>query len=333
MNNELLMSLELLINNKDMDTSRVLHQLKNLITRFEHSGTDSCDSFTIQQLCIEMKQIITQGKPNEIIQSGFNNFDKKFGGFLPGELTVVGSRPSMGKTQFLVNLAVNIMKTCPILFFTYDLSRILLTSRFVAAISDIQAGKIVRNHVTKEEKHHLLDSIEKLASFELYINDCCRNSPSSFEQLCCKHVIENNVKVIFVDSLQFMSSNDVCMERPHEIAYIMDRLKSIAKEYNVSLIVTAQLNRSLECRGGSKRPILADFKDSGAIEEFADKVIFLYRPSYYYLYEDMQGRDTKNIMQIIIGKNRNGEVGDMLLKYNTGFTIFSESDMEEMKMY
>jgi len=230
----------------------------------------------------------------------------------------------MGKTQLLVNLALNISTTRPILYFTFDLSQFLLTNRFISSLSTISAHKILQQNLTQEEKNILMAVESKFNQYQLYINDSCNNSISNFASHCKKQIEENGVKVIFVDYLQMMSSNKYRNNRELEISHISRELKSIAKDYNVCIIAASQLSRAVEMRGGIKHPHLSDLRESGAIEQDADKVLFIYRPEYYGLTLDEDGNNTEGLTELILAKNRNGSLGTTKLQRSSNFTNYRD---------
>lgn len=217
-------------------------------------------------------------------------------------------------------------QTIPVLYFTFDLSEYLLTSRFIASVSGIPASKILQHDLTDEERNKLSSIENELNRHKLFINDSYNNSLTAFKAHCQKQIEENGVKVIFVDYLQMMSSNKYRNSRELEISYISRELKNIAKDFNVCVIATSQLSRALESRGGSKHPQLSDLRESGAIEQDADKVIFIYRPEYYGLECDEEGNNTAGLTEIILAKNRNGSLGSIKLLRDNYFTNFRSFD-------
>jgi len=249
-----------------------------------------------------------------------------FGGFGLGEFIVIGGRPAMGKTQLLVNLSLNISQIIPVLYFTFDLSEFLLTSRFISSVSGIPASKILQHDLTNEEKNKLSLVDSQLSKHKLFINDSYNNSLTAFKAHCQKQIEENGVKVIFVDYLQMMSSNKYRNSRELEISYISRELKNITKDFNVCVIATSQLSRAVESRGGSKYPHLSDLRESGAIEQDADKVIFIYRPEYYGFECDEEGNNSAGLTEIILAKNRNGSLGNIKLLRDNYFTNFRSFD-------
>jgi replicative DNA helicase len=324
MENNLLERIIKIVNSK-ADEVDLFFLLKKEVYEYEMHQGSIRDSKEISILFQENIKILEGNiHVNPLIKSGFTDLDKEIGGFSPGELIIVGGRPSMGKTQFLVNLALNICKTIPVQYFTYDLSSTLLTNRFISALSGIATSKILHLDLTTEMKMKLDSLKNEIMSLPIYINDSCSNSVTSMKTHCIKQIEEHGVKVIFVDYIQMMSTNRYRNNRELEISYITRELKSFAKDMNVCIIASSQLSRAVETRAYSRLPQLSDLRDSGAIEQDADKVIFIYRPDYYQIEEDAYGNSTNGLVELIVAKNRNGPVVTVKLQRDDDFTTFSD---------
>lgn len=307
------------------DESDLLYQLKKLTYEFDMQSSHMRDSKAISTLFSEnIKSIEGKSDNNNVIKSGFVNLDKVIGGFSPGELVVIGGRPGMGKTLLLVKLALNISSHYPVQFFTYDLTSFLLTNRFISNLSGIAMSKILQFDFKQEEKAKLTSLEKDLKDHRIFINDSYSNSVTAFKEHCLKQIEELGVKVIFLDYLQMMSTSRYRNSRELEISYITRELKNFAKDNDVCIIVSSQLSRAVETRGWSKQPLLSDLRDSGSIEQDADKVIFIYRPEYYNIMEDEEGNNTDCIVELIIAKNRNGIVETVKLKRDEDFTTFND---------
>lgn len=316
--------IENIIGNENADENEILFLLKNLLEEAELAKNSAKESKKISELVTENLTLLRNGRRGEnLIQTGFTDFDKKFGGFLEGELVVIGARPAMGKSFLLVNLALNISTTVPLVYFTFDLSEFSLTNRIISAISKIEYSNVVNNTLSDEESDRLSSIEKKINTCNLFINDSCYNSMPNFKSLCKIHIQENGVKVIIVDCLQLMSTYKFRSNREAEVSYISRELKSFAKENNVCVIASSQLSRSAEYREG-KRPQLTDLRESGAIEQYADKVIFVHRPEYYGISVDHEGNNIIGLAELILAKNRNGYVGEVKVRRNTNFTSFED---------
>jgi len=324
MTQDLQHKIENIINrNPQADDREIVFQLKQLLYETELQNYTGKEAKNIAGLVAEnIYQLNSETYQTAIIKSGFDDFDTQFGGFRLGEFVVVGGRPAMGKTQFLVNLSLNISATIPVLYATLDLSEFLLTNRFISSVSEIPASYILQRNLNEEQKNRLDTISDEFAKRQLFIHDCSNTSIAALKANCQKLIQENGVQVIVVDYLQLISSYRHRNYRELEISYICRELKNIAKEYNVCVIASSQLSRATESRYGEKRPQLSDLRDSGAIEQDADKVLFIYRPEYYGILADCEENSTAYMAEIIVAKNRNGRLGEFKLLRDNDFTNF-----------
>ena len=311
--------------NQQADDREIVFQLKQLLHEIELKNYVGNEAKNIVDLVAEsIYQLNEETHQNSFIKSGFNDFDELFGGLRLGEFVVVGGRPAMGKTQFLINVTLHISATVPVLFVTLDLSELLLTSRFIASVTEIPTNYILRHRLNEQQKTKLSTIGNVFEKRQLLIYDYCNISIAELKTICQKQIQEKGVKVIIVDYLQLMSSSKYPDNRANEMGYISRELKNIAKEYHVCVIASSQLNRGVENRFGlnNKRPQLSDLRESGAIEQDADKVLFINRPEYYGYIEDEVGDSLKCLAEIIVAKNRNGPLGEFQLVRDNDFTNF-----------
>jgi replicative DNA helicase len=327
MKQDIINKIQHIIANQEADEKEMLFQLKGMIYETELQNQIARESKNIADLVSEnLTQLKEETHQGNAIKTGFTEFDKLFGGFGLGELIVIGGRPSMGKTQLLVNLSLNISVATPVLYFTFDLSEFLLTCRFISSFTGIAVNKILQQELTDEQKAKLASIGNGFAKHKIFVNDSCNNSFTALKAHCQKQIEEHGVKVIVVDYLQMMSSNKYRNSRELEISFISRELKNIAKDFNVCVIAASQLSRAVETRGGSKHPQLSDLRESGAIEQDADKVIFIYRPEYYGIDCDEEGNSTAGLTELILAKNRNGSLGKVKLLRDANFTNYRDFD-------
>jgi len=309
------------------EESEMLYKLKKVIYEADVEQNTARNSKSMATLISEnIKQIQDETQKSSAIKTGFTQLDTNFGGFELGEIVVIGGRPAMGKTQVLVQLSLQISKTLPVLYFSFDLSEFSLSSRFLSCVSGIAVEKIMQNKLSNDEKQKVASFESNFKYHQLFFNDSCYHSISAFKALCENQIKENGIKVIVIDYLQLMGTNKYRHNREYEISYISRELKNMAKEYKVCILLSSQLSRALETRSGSKRPQLSDLRDSGAIEQDADKVLFVYRPEYYKIEEDDDGESTERRMELILAKNRNGVLGTVHLLRDENFTSFQAID-------
>ena len=320
---------ENIINRQDIDNETLEHKLKQLLYDMNRQKSANSDSEMLSDLFSQnLFDLQEMRDGNHIIRTGFEDFDNLFGGFFPGEYIVVGGAPAIGKTFFLVNLSLNISKTIPVLYFTFDLHKSVLTKRFISAISEVSINKILQNELTEEEIKKLLDIEKTVEKQMIFVNDGYRNSVSDLLTHCKKQVEKDGIKIIIIDCLQQMTSNRYRNNRDVELSYINRELKSFAKDYQVCIIASSQLNRSVSYRQGieGKTPLLSDLRDSGSIEQEADKVLFILRPEYYQITEDEFGNSLRGVTYLVVAKNKNGKTGKIKLITNASETGFRIND-------
>jgi len=326
MNEQLLQRIISIISNPVHSEREVLYQLRHVLYETEVERNLINESKDIRLLLNEDIDLIQNGTKQQLmIPTGFADFDKFFGGFAYGELVVLGGRPGMGKTLLLVNMTLNISVKIPVLYFTLDISETSLSYRFLSSASRIPLQRLLQNELTEEERTGLNSVMERMDSLQIFVNDSSNNSISALRLQCVKHINENGVRVIIIDYLQLMTSNRYRSSREQELCYICQELKSLAKEYNVCVIATSQLSRAVESRINSKKPMLSDLRESGGIEQSADKVMFLFRPDYYGFATLEDGSSSEYAAELILAKNRNGAIGEILLSRDVGFTNFSDA--------
>lgn len=264
-----------------------------------------------------------------LISTGFMSLDGELNCLRPGELVILGGRPGMGKTQLMVQLCINLLQqNIKCAYLSLELSANQLCKRFVANVSDLSFSEIdkIKSPAVKKV---LINNINSIKNWPLYIEDNTSYHINDLMAVCEKLVNENSVKVVFIDYVQLLAMNSHKLNREQELSIVSGELKKLARRLNIVIICSSQLSRQVENRpGGSKRPQLSDLRESGAIEQDADKVVFIYRPEYYGLEVDENNRSTKNKVEIVIAKNRNGNCGtSVLYKTNNFSSLFEEDDI------
>ena len=264
------------------------------------------------------------------VPSGFSALDRVTSGWQNSDLVIVAARPGMGKTAFVVsamrNAAVDFGKAVAI--FSLEMSSLQLVNRLISAEAELDSEKIKKGSLAEYEWAQLNHKIAALSAAPIFIDDTPALSIRELRTKCRRLKAHHDVALIIVDYLQLMSGNTDGRggNREQEIASISRALKGIAKELNVPVIALSQLSRSVETRGGDKKPQLSDLRESGSIEQDADMVIFLYRPEYYKITEDEMGNPTQGMGEVIIAKHRNGSLETVQLKFIGRFTKFADLD-------
>ena len=297
-------------------------------------GFDTANSLVKQ--AIETIKSLRDKEGLSGIPSGFKDIDKETGGWQNSDLIIIAARPAMGKTAFLLSMARNIAveHKIPLALFSLEMASVQLITRMIASETGISSEKLRKGQMTNDEWQRLFNNVSELENAPLYIDETPSLSVFDFRAKCRRLVMQHGVKIIMVDYLQLMTANSGkggAGNREQEIATISRSLKAIAKELNVPVIALSQLSRSVETRPG-KRPQLSDLRESGAIEQDADIVSFIFRPEYYKITtwdndEDGAETSTENQAELIIAKHRNGATADVRMSFYKNIAKFADLDL------
>ena len=251
------------------------------------------------------------------VPSGFMALDRVTMGWQPSDLIIIAARPSMGKTAFALSMTRNITidYNKPVGYFSLEMSAQQLEMRLLVAESGLDFRDLRNGQLTPDQRKHL--ETLPLANAPLFIDDTPALSIFEFRSKARRLKLQHDVQLIIIDYLQLMTGpSETRGNREQEVSAISRSLKSIAKELNIPIIALSQLNRSVETRGGNKRPQLSDLRESGAIEQDADIVAFIHRPEYYGIHHDEDGIELQpGTTEIIVAKHRNGAVEDVKLRF------------------
>ncbi len=265
------------------------------------------------------------------IPTGYTKLDEMTSGWQKSDLVIIAGRPAMGKTSFALSVAKNIAVDYhePIAFFSLEMNNVQLVNRLISNTCEIAGNKILNGQLTPDEWERLDKNLRKLTGTPLYIDDTPGLSVFELRTKARRLVREKGVKIIMIDYLQLMNANGMKFgSRQEEVSTISRSLKGLAKELDIPILALSQLNRTVENREGleGKRPQLSDLRESGAIEQDADMVLFVHRPEYYHIFTDEKGNDLHGMAQIIIAKHRKGATGDVLLTFRGEFTRFQNPE-------
>lgn len=316
---------KIVLRSENYDEKYLLYKLKQLVLEadsrlFSREPTPALDSLLEQYTT----RLFEKSTEKNFIPTGIKSIDNNPSvRFTPGEYIIIAGRPAMGKTQLMTQIALNIAKTSAVLYNSFDMSAEMLLNRFLKTESKLHFDIIQNGNGSKEELKQLTDAIQRIKQLKIFVNDIYTHQLYKFMDYCHKQIEENDVKVIFVDYLQLMGGI-YYKNREQEISMISRELKSLARDYKVTVIVSSQLSRAVEVRAGDKRPILSDLRDSGSLEQDADKVFAIYRPEYYGFMEDADGNSTHHLMELLLVKNRNGAAMDLKLISNENFSFFND---------
>jgi len=263
------------------------------------------------------------------VPSGYTKLDRITSGWQKSDLIIIAARPSMGKTAFALSMAKNIAvdHNRPLGFFSLEMSSIQLVTRLIVSETELPSHRIRNGKLDDHEWKQLESNIKTLVEAPIFIDDTPAISLFEFRAKARRLKLQYNVELIVVDYLQLMTStSDARGSREQEVSAISRSLKAISKELEIPIIALSQLNRSVEMRSGNKRPQLSDLRESGAIEQDADLVIFIHRPEKFGILTDEEGNSNKGLAEIIVAKHRNGPIGDVTLRFREEMAKFVEPD-------
>ena len=270
------------------------------------------------------------------ISSGLNKLDEMTCGWQNSDLVIIAGRPAMGKTAFALSLAKNIAgdQKIPMAIFSLEMSDVQLTNRLISNACKIDGKKLLSGQLDKQDWLRLDKKLDILKVAPLYIDDTESLSVMELRTKARRLVKEHGVKLIMIDYLQLMTASGMRYNsRQEEVSLISRSLKGLAKELNIPVLALSQLNRGVESRVGpeGKRPQLSDLRESGAIEQDADMVIFLHRPEYYGILMSSDGLiDYKDKAEVIISKHRKGGTGIIMMEFKGEYTRFENCDDQSM---
>ncbi|RMG56424.1 MAG: replicative DNA helicase, partial [Bacteroidetes bacterium] len=270
-----------------------------------------------------------RGKDGSVvgIPSGIADLDKMTAGWQKSDLVIIAARPAMGKTAWALTLARNASLRFGegVAIFSLEMAAVQLVQRLITAEAELDAQKVRTGQLEEYEWKQLITRVGSLNKANIFIDDTPALSIWDLRAKCRRLKAEKNISIVVVDYLQLMSGNPTKNgNREQEIAGISRALKEIAKELDVVMIALSQLSRAVESRGGDKRPVLSDLRESGSIEQDADMVMFLYRPEYYGFETDDEGNSTVGQAELIIAKQRNGPTGTVKMQFIGKYGKFTD---------
>lgn len=304
---------------------RILEQSEQLIFDVS-SGKEQNDIVPIQDILMTAYQDMVQNSLNKDkltgIPTGFDELNRRTGGFHGGELIIIAGRPGMGKSSFAVNIAESaaISSKVSVAIFNLEMSKSMIVNRILCSQALVDSSKVRMGTFTSDDWQQLGSVVDSVAMAPIYIDDTASITVSEIRAKCRRLKQTKNLGLIVIDYLQLMQSSSRTDNRQQEISEISRSLKVLAKELDIPVIALSQLARTCETRS-DKRPILSDLRESGAIEQDADMVMFLYRDEYYN-----EDSEDKNIAECIIAKQRSGETGKFKLGWQGKYTKFVNID-------
>ena len=309
-------------NQKDVGDSIAV--LNKTIAELENSSDEQVTTFSIDQLLKDgvnrIENRFESGVSITGLETGFKDFDNITSGLQPADYVVIGARPSMGKTALAMNIVEHAVcnQDDQVVVFSIEMPAKSLMDRLFSAVGKIDANRIRNGQLQDDDWEKLAVAAHKMKDKKLVVNDQSTVSPNYIRSQLKSYEKNGKIGLVVIDYLQLMSIPNYKQGKVNEVTEISRSMKAIAKQFDCPVIVLSQLSRQVEQRP-DKRPINSDLRDSGAIEQDADLILFLYRDEYYN-----PETDRKGIAELICSKNRNGEVGTHYLQFQGKYTRFSD---------
>jgi replicative DNA helicase len=306
-----------------------------------HDQRSTDQIITIQDLLIEAFDRIDKRLENKEgvgVPTGFQDLDNLTGGLHDSELVVLAARPSMGKTALATNIAeyVTIEANVPTLFVSLEMARLELAQRMLCSQGRIDANKFRSGYLSKEDRTKLIEASAKLGKAPMYVDDTAARTCTEIAACARRLKRKKNLGLIVIDYMQLIQPDDPRDPRQEQVAKMARRLKGLARELKIPVLCLAQLNRQTEQGKETHRPRLSHLRESGAIEQDADVVMFIHREEYYYTREEAQEKGIAGQADVIVAKQRNGPTGDIKLAWfdkHTRFENLSQKPYEEFGEY
>ncbi len=294
-------------------------------------GSEKAD--TLVQTAIKKVEDISNQEGMSGVPSGFTKLDELTSGWQPSDLIIIAARPGMGKTAFVISMAKNmaIEFNQAVAVFSLEMSSVQLITRMISSETGISSTKLRKGNLQAHEWELLNEKVKNLSNAPIFIDDTPSLSIFDLRAKARRLVSQHGVKLIVIDYLQLMTAGTSSKgggNREQEISMISRNLKALAKELSIPVIALSQLSRAVETRGGSKRPLLSDLRESGAIEQDADIVSFIFRPEYYGQteWDDDSHSPCEGQGEFIVAKHRNGGLENIRLKFTGHLALFSDLD-------
>ena len=307
----------------------ILEDAESKIFRLVQNRNGSSDFTPVSQIVVNVIGEIEEAARNKGkvtgLSTGFTDLDNMLTGLHGGELLLVAARPAMGKTAFVLNIAhdLAVMHKKPCAIFSLEMSKEQLISRMIAIDAMVDSKSMKLGNMPDEDWDKVIESVDDIARAPLFIDDNSAITVSELRSKCRKLKQTQNIELIIIDYLQLMSSNRPVESRQQFISDVSRALKNIARELNIPVIALSQLSRAVDGRTDHK-PVLSDLRESGAIEQDADVVMFIYRDEYY----NPETTTKPQTAEIIIAKQRNGETGSIDLRWIGKYTKFADPEKQ-----
>lgn len=311
-------------------TIKKARQLQDQDNRDSERKLSASLAETVDEIQQVQKRILEGGSMLTGVPSGLKQEDKLTGGYQRGDLIILGARPGMGKTAKMLTTALEASRCgFPVGIFSMEMSHRDLSRRMISSEACFDISRLRKGEFLGNDAEHINNVISSIAELDVWIEDRPSASIDFIERRTSRWIARHDVRIVIIDYLQLITYSGQFKGNPvRQVTEIADRLKAMAKRHDIPVIALAQLSRAVETRGGSKRPQLSDLRDSGGIEQAADVVSFLYRPEYYDITEDENGRSLKRVAEVIYAKHRNGPRKTMTCAFDGKYMRFTDGEYE-----
>lgn len=263
------------------------------------------------------------------VTSGIGAIDSITGGWRNTDLVILAARPGMGKTSLALKYACEAATAgIPVGIFSLEMSSDQLATRMICMLAGVDSMRVRNGKMSQDDMRRFSVKADEVSQLPIFINDSASASIGQVRAEARRLKMRHGIGLLIVDYLQLMTASSDRGNREQEISEISRGLKAIAKEQEIPVIALSQLSRAVESRGGTKRPMLSDLRESGAIEQDADIVTFLYRPEYYGFYRDEEGADLAGVAELIFAKNRHGAIDTVRMQFHAEYTRFDNKKEE-----
>ncbi len=331
---KLIEDISTIVQNPNADESTIIAQLRSLLDKVD---TGERPGVVHAQPLADLYQkhfefwCGEEGRTN-VISSGLPGLDRATGGFRLGDYVVIGARPCMGKTQLMIDMALHMSKTIPVLFFSLDQSEFTFSAQLAATLAVLPTQALLNAPLASDMRAKLAGIGNDLQRRKLYTSCGSIRSLPAFVAYCQEEISSKGIKVIFVDGIQSFTLDGFRGNREAEVTMVSKELLRLSRDYKVLVIAASQLSRALEWRKESKMPLLSDLRDSGSIEQHADKVLLLYRPEYYGINNNEYGEKVEGETFVEVAKNRTGRRGSAKLSLKDNGGGFSDAE-EDSRLF
>lgn len=313
---------------EDQDGDILLDETEAAIFALRNT-TKQHTEINASQAVLDTLAIIDENqRGNTGISTGVRALDKILGGWIKGKMIVIAGRPGMGKTAMAVHAFIQAAEAGhPVCYITLEMPASELTMRMLSAYSGVDSEAIHHGKLSQKQLADITTAADRIAQLPIHFIDAATLKPQELRARLRRMVQKHGIKLAILDYLQLMEgqSRRSGDNREQEVSEISRAVKATTKELNIPVLALSQLSRAVETRGGAKRPMLSDLRDSGSVEQDADIVAFLYRPEYYNILEDEKGQPTEGITEFIVAKKRYGQLGTVLMQFDKAHCRFTDA--------